>query len=237
MERLAQPFVDVPRDPDDPTRWDIYQAELEALERLDIPFFSFVSDELSIDADGRQVAARFFMTSGWDDAMSRLRRLSDRDLNAQTCFIRVCLHARFIARPSDRIVNLRVTNLGRYRQADLAVLTNGGESMEKSNRVESSLDRNAAIAAAAAIADQIRAAAILGADGGATWFSLSFDPASERTNVLPMSDDLYDGRAGVALFLAAMEHVTGGPEYRDLALAAMLPLARRCRSPFRPSRD
>ena len=233
MERLSQPFVDVPSDPDDPTRWGIYQAEIEALERLDIPFFSFVSDELSMSADRRQVAPRFFMTSGWDDAVSRFRRLNDGDLNVQTCFIRACLHARFIARPSDS--NQSPCDTSADRQADSSGLPNGVESMEKSNCAELSLDRNATIAAAAAIANQIRAAAILGADGGATWFSLSFDPASERTNLLPMSDNLYDGRAGVALFLAAMEHVTGGPEYRDLALAAMLPLRKALQEPISPN--
>src|SRR5262249_3335963 len=54
---------------------------------------------------------------------------------------------------------------------------------------------------------------------------------TERLNLMPMTDNLYDGRLGVALFLAALEHATGGAGYRDLALAAMLPLRKALRQP------
>jgi lantibiotic modifying enzyme len=39
-----------------------------------------------------------------------------------------------------------------------------------------------------------------------------------------MGESLYDGRCGVALFLAALEAITGGGEYRHLALAALNPV-------------
>ena len=85
------------------------------------------------------------------------------------------------------------------------------------------------ITAAVDIANQIRVAAIRGEDGGATWLSLSFDATTERADVLPMADNYYDGRLGVALFLSALEHTTGGAGFRDLALAAVLPLRKHLR--------
>ena len=43
-----------------------------------------------------------------------------------------------------------------------------------------------------------------------------------------MSDDLYGGRPGVALFLASLEHITGGTGFRELAMSAILPLPTCC---------
>ena len=213
LERLARDFVVVHPDPDSPPPWGIYRAEVEALERLDIPFFSFFSDSEALLADGRVVAPGYFSETGLNRVASCLGKLGEEDLRAQTDFLHASLHARYTQRPSGML----------HAPAD--------------DVAESSLPpmtRAELIAAAVAIANQIRARAIRGADGGITWISLAFDPSVDRMNFLPMADDLYDGRIGVSFFLAALEKLTGGAGFRDLALAALLQLRKALRQPIPP---
>ncbi len=205
LERLARAFVAIRHDPQYTPPWEVYLAELDALERLDIPFFNFISDANSLRADGRAVASGFFSEIGQVYLERRIRGLSEEDLVVQTNFIHATMYARF-ANTTSRAVNPVSTSEAALDARPLA--------------------RAELIAAAVSIAEQVRAASIHGADGSTTWFSLQFNSMGQRLNLLPMDDNLYDGRIGVALFLAALEHVAGETGFRDLALSAMLPLRR-----------
>jgi type 2 lantibiotic biosynthesis protein LanM len=67
----------------------------------------------------------------------------------------------------------------------------------------------------------MEARAIHAPDGSVTWIAPRYLFRAERFQLEPLGFSLYDGTAGVALFLAALEHVTGGAGYRDLALGAL----------------
>jgi type 2 lantibiotic biosynthesis protein LanM len=215
LERLARDFVVVHPDLESPPPWGIYGAEVEALERLDIPFFSFFSDSDALRADGRVVAPGYFSESGLKRVASCLRKLGEEDLRAQTDFLHASLHARYYTHRQSEIA---------HAEAAVGVAESSTPPMT----------RPEFIAAAVAIANQIRARAIHGADGGVTWISLAFDPSVDRMNFLPMADDLYDGRIGVSFFLAALEKLTGGAGFRDLALAGLLQLRKSLRQPIPP---
>jgi len=58
---------------------------------------------------------------------------------------------------------------------------------------------------------------------------------SEQHQVWPLGPDLYQGTSGIALFLAAFQHVTGDPAFAELAAAALTPVRRRLRSPAAPA--
>ena len=218
LERLARDLVAIHPDPEYPAPWGFYRAELQALERMDIPYFTVFSDSDALQADGRVVAPGFYLQSGWDRTFARACRLSEQDLSSQTNLIRATLQARYSDARSD--------SSGREASDDQFA---GDEPREP-------LTRSELIAAAVAIAEEIRDTAIRGSDGGTTWLSLAYDPAAERMNFQPMGDNLYDGRAGVALFLAALERVTPGAGFKDLALAAVLPLRSSLRHPIAPVR-
>jgi type 2 lantibiotic biosynthesis protein LanM len=217
LERLMRDFVVLPPDPHSPPPWGICGAELRAIERLDIPYFSFMSDSKSLLADGQVVARGFFSQSGIEYVENRLRKMGDDDLQQQLRFIRASLHARF-ADPLSENKSLPGTRAN----------TPPSEFNETLSRAE-------LIASTVRIAQEIRNTALRGGDGSSTWISLAFDPVSDRMRLLPMSDSLYDGRVGVALFLAALEHVTGGAGFRDLALSAVLPLRQALRHPSPPA--
>lgn len=213
LDRLAWPFLALPATARTSALWGIFRAEITALERLDVPYFSSLSDAKPLFADGQMINPEFFSESGLDWTTSCIRRVSEDDLVAQSNFIRAAIHVRFsphrdqdLERPSAKVAGRRVNPLTR---AEL-------------------------IATAVAIANQIRSSAIRGGDGGATWLSLSFNFTTEKISLLPMTDNLYDGRIGVAFFLAALEHVTGGAGFRDLALSALRPLQQLVEQPLSP---
>jgi type 2 lantibiotic biosynthesis protein LanM len=214
MDRLARDFVVVQQDLQYRPPWDVFRAELQSLERLDIPFFTLYSDSSDLLANDRVVAHGFFAGNGWESAVTRVRKLGSEDLKSQTDFIVTSLHARYD--------DLRSHHAARAAGEQIA------------NDEDTPLTPAELIAAASSIAEQLRSAAIRGRDSGVTWLSMSFDPTVDRMNLRPMSDSLYDGRIGVAFFLAALEHVTGGAGVRDLALAALLPRRKALQHPLPP---
>jgi type 2 lantibiotic biosynthesis protein LanM len=215
LDRLASPFLAVGPNADAASLWPIFRAELSALERLDVPFFTLSSDSEMLFADGHVAVPEFLSESGFQSATSCIEQLSEDDLLAQTNFIRSSLHLRFTS-PS-------------------ALDTESALSIGPEERIEVPITPAELVAAAASIAQQIQRCAIKGRDGSTTWLSLLFNSSTERMTLQPMGNDLYDGTIGVAFFLAALEHVTGGAGFRDLALAALAPLRQALTQPLSPA--
>jgi type 2 lantibiotic biosynthesis protein LanM len=94
------------------------------------------------------------------------------------------------------------------------------------------LTRDEYVAQAVALAGEIQQRAIRTADT-ATWIELEYILAADQFQLRPMDAALYHGISGVSLFLAALEHVTGGAGFHDLALAAATTLARQVQGPNR----
>ncbi|MBV9772430.1 MAG: hypothetical protein JO040_00675, partial [Gemmatimonadetes bacterium] len=84
------------------------------------------------------------------------------------------------------------------------------------------MDRALFLSHASAISDQLRAHSVETPGGGITWHA---PPAPgqqpPRTNLGP---HLYEGVLGVALFLAALDHVRERTEHRELVLRTITPL-------------
>jgi type 2 lantibiotic biosynthesis protein LanM len=78
-------------------------------------------------------------------------------------------------------------------------------------------------AAAREIAVRLRETSVKGKGGSVTWLN----PAAGAAGPVPLGPHLYDGTAGIALFLAAMEAVQGDGEWGEMSRQAILPLRRR----------
>jgi type 2 lantibiotic biosynthesis protein LanM len=84
-----------------------------------------------------------------------------------------------------------------------------------------------ALAAARAVADRLEASAYT--DGKRLgWLGLDLWQES-RWSVRPLGVDLYNGYAGIALFLAQLAHVTGEPRHAALARSALAPVVGHAR--------
>jgi len=188
-----------------PTTGPLLRAEIAALWNLDIPKFTARGDENAVKGrSGDFLVAGCFVDSAWNAAQAKIRGLNEEDLRWQLSLIVGSL-------------DVRIANLG----IDQAIPDAGEEHEE----VEP-LGRDELLEVATGLANEIEAKAFRLHDGGIGWMVLNYSPAAERYSLQPMENDLYNGRAGVGLFFAALEKAIPGSRYRALAHASLAPIQR-----------
>ncbi len=219
-----------------PEAWSILRAERIAIERLDFPYFSVSvqSDSLSDALEAPLV--RYLERSGYDQLLRRLNQLSDHDLARQISLIRGTFYA------STARIDMNSSSLspgspgeragvrGLNSQATLPhtqqprIPGRGGD--ERSNDVNNEVAPARLLQAAKSIAETIQRNAIQESDGSINWIGLSRIPRTERFQYQPLGFNLYDGKSGIALFLASLDAVRGSHQYREMILGALQPLRR-----------
>ncbi len=194
METLAVPLSD--GTVTGPVPWRLYDAERRALSRLDPPRFTSRTDGTAIRL-GNEPTGVDADRSGLSRASDRIRAADRADCRAQVELLR----NSFRALPSPRPER----GAGSRRPA-------GDEEL---------------VAEAVALFDAVRDAAMETADGGRHWSStkpVEGADGVEPITVRPAAESLYVGRPGIALFGAALYHVTGEDRYREFALTTLDPL-------------
>ena len=207
LETLRRPFVQnhMVR----PLMWPTVEHEIQALEDGDIPvFYVRANGQDLLDVQGRCVVEKAYTRSALESALARIEALTDDSLQRQlemigSAFIRVGgggagdvppVEAARV--PIDYAELLRCT----------ALISSEG------------LTKTAGV-----LGQQIIDAAIRGRDGFVTWMSPAFLQPDQRAQ-RGVSYYLYDGAAGIALFLAALARVTNSDPAKKTALAALEPV-------------
>lgn len=177
-------------------------AEIDELWRENIPLFTTRPGSRDLWADADRRFAGVLPESGLELARRRLERFGPKDLKRQLWLLRGSLATLVsVARPA----------LG-PRRRDLAEPTAG-------------VDRRRLLAASCAIGDQLVSTAFRDAEEAA-WIGLSM--VQQKQWVLsPVGIDLYDGVAGIALYLACLGKISGQQRYSELARAALKTIRRR----------
>ncbi len=211
LGRAVLPLEGPLRDKGERTRWwSAFAAERQAMLQGDVPFFTARANSRAlIVAPGQHIEACFEEPS-FDLVVRRLKSLDEADLERQMALIHGALYAH-VARDVARMPGVHSAKVD--AGADLA----GNGSAER------------LVAQALALVEQIARWAIRGADGSAAWIVPQYLVQAEHYQLQPMGYDLYSGTCGVALFLAAMERVSGGTGYRELALGTVQPLRQALR--------
>ncbi|MEJ6487390.1 type 2 lanthipeptide synthetase LanM family protein [Nostoc punctiforme UO1] len=199
LERLSCAFLVAQ---EKPNAWHILSAELRAMEQLDIPFFTAnaASDELSVSDD--LSIPHYFKQPSYHHVLRQLQAMSETDLARQIAIIQGSFHAKLAQTSSEESEQWDVES---------APLLSSAQLIEE----------------AGAIANALEKTAILDPDGSINWIGLNYVPEAERFRLQVLGSGLYDGRSGVALFLAALNKVAGEPRSRDLALRTLQPLRRQ----------
>ena len=195
--------------------WALLGAERQALEDLDVPRFDVLADETTLRNGGQAIAPHFFNGSGYSKVTDRLASLSEADLALQTRIIEASLHA-WRAR-SDKHFD---SDIGRSEPLDEA--PHGVTESERSRRF---------LIRANAVAEAVASSAVCNPDGSFSWIGLAHLPKIGRYQLLPVDDGLYGGRCGIALFLAACDHVNRSHAYRSLIRGTLQPLRALLRDP------
>lgn len=199
LDALARAYLGVV----DNRFWPVLRAEREAMERLDVPYFTARSDCDSLSLAPDSVIEHCFEQPSYAHVIARMRAMNEADLDRQISFIQGALSSR--AKGVTR-------------------------SVQVSNEAEPALDAivpmepQALLGRAVEIAEDLRDRAIRSADGEATWIAPIYLVEAERFQLQALGFDLYSGSTGVGLFLSALESVTGGAGFRDLALGSLVPL-------------
>ncbi|NEQ10658.1 MAG: type 2 lantipeptide synthetase LanM, partial [Moorea sp. SIO4E2] len=181
--------------------WNLVKWETEALEQMDIPFFTLQTDSTAIDLPNGETLTGFCEKSSLDNVIDKITSLSERDLNTQV-------------RLTESILRLSAIS--------------GKHTTTKNSKKQPEIDAGEVlsppelIAEAKAIAEELKALAIYADDGSATWIAPQLQ--ADRYILQPLRLDLYQGVAGQLLFLAALEQVTRDGGYRELIQAAARPL-------------
>jgi type 2 lantibiotic biosynthesis protein LanM len=204
-EALAVPFIPA-KDAHATPPVSILHAELEAMARLDIPTFSARADSCHLYAGNAAVATDVFLEPATAALERRLARLGEPDLRFQRDLIQAAMAARFADTSRDQRAP--------RRDEEEPVARIAARSAETAR------------AAALRIGHEAVARAIHAPDRTATWLGFGFDHASGTARLEPLADDLYGGRPGVALLLAALAAETGDRPCADAARAALAPWTR-----------
>jgi type 2 lantibiotic biosynthesis protein LanM len=185
-----------------PNVWSILSAELQAMQQLDIPFFtaSTASNELSVE--GYSSISHYFERPSYQDVLNQLQALSESNLAQQVAIIQSSFYAKVAQTSSREHEQWNIESLP---------LLNSEQLIEK----------------ARAIAAELETRAMLNFDGSVNWIGLSYVPEADRFQLQVLSDSLYDGRCGIALFLAALSQVTGDRHFHDLALQTLQSLRQQ----------
>lgn len=198
LETLAVPFCDG-RTTDPP--WDLYEAERDALKRLDPPRFTAQADTQTLHRDGESTGVDADR-SGIEWAEERLEDASDRDRRVQREYVRAAL---------DGSLSLPESNANPPTASEPAT----DEDL-----------RSAAIE----IHERIEESATWTDDGTPHWAWIGPWEGGETLGVEHADESLYSGRTGIALFSAALYRLTGEERYRSFALDTLDPVRRCLRS-------
>ncbi|MET0406573.1 MAG: type 2 lanthipeptide synthetase LanM, partial [Cystobacter sp.] len=171
----------------------VTQAELDALTRLDIPYFLCLTDgEAILGSDGQSLGEGFFAGTAFQRVEQRLHAVDTFPLPLHEDFIRSTLATGHHALPASHLESAEDNASGHVDW--LSEATRLGEFL---------LD--------VAIQEE----------QGPVWLGLSLDPFHDVEQVEVLEPDLLSGSAGIACVLADLYKETGQERFRTAALGAL----------------
>ena len=202
LDRLARSMVLVAQD-SPPCWWPLVADEQIQMEDGDIPYFSARADERMVALSSGQLVDGCIRTSGWARVNERLDKLSDADLAEQSALVAGSLYSN-LARSS--------VPTGTFSHTP---------SPDREEGAQHGASEGSTDVLAFDIAAHLAGTAIRGSDGSATWIGPQYLAEIDRYQLQPIAFDLNTGACGVALFLAAVDHVSGRALYRDVCVGAL----------------
>lgn len=184
------------------------EAEIVALERLDIPWFGTHTDSCDLLSDTGTVLPGVFALSALEEVRLHLPLFDKQDCERQINLIR----ATFLSYPSV-----------------------AAHAAQEPSPVAENLDEEPVLPAeelvnvAQKLAQDLIDSSLRNRHGDMTWIGFQYDEAIEGYQLLPLAWDLYGGTSGIALFLAALAWLTGERTYRASALTVVQPLGEQVR--------
>jgi type 2 lantibiotic biosynthesis protein LanM len=202
LARLADWAID-----DDPL-WHFQRRERDALVGLDVPHF-LTAEDGTAPRHAADISINTKSISGLDVARARLDHLDEKEIAWQIEVIRENTGAR--VKPAPAIVS--------EPQQQASLLPDSAQTSAKetfsaeADRIAEELNRNA-----------------IRRGPGAAWIGLDWLGDAEVFQLVCLDQSLYNGNAGIAVFLAAHAATRSNSSSAELALAAVALLRKNLRS-------
>ncbi len=176
----------------------IVAEETKALLQGDIPCFHTLPSQQDLYCQHRVVSPNAFTEPASSAVIERLRKLDEKDCQFQVTLIRQAFFARKM-KPHDEVPLLRKESvLSQSAVSDVELLSH-----------------------AESIASDILKHAFRNEDGSLGWIALEPDPGMILFQLKVLSDSLYTGNGGIALFFAALYKATQKQQWKIEALNAL----------------
>ena len=193
LDILARAFIIAPNKP---KAWPIFHAELNAMEQLDIPYFGAYPHSKDLTYGVEEPIREYFKITSYQEVLNQLQSFNATDLAQQLEIIKSSFYARVVRNTKATKQHIDLTEIKLLPKAEL---------LQEATR----------------IAKEIQNRAIWGDDGSVKWVSFAYIPNAERFQLMPLPEDLYNGNAGIALFLTALDYVQETREFRDLVFGSL----------------
>lgn len=181
--------------------WKIWHSEIKSLQQQDIPYFSVGCNSVDLELLENHSIEQFFATSTYENLITKLQSLDLQDLKLQTKLIRSSFDAKF------------------------AHLNRSNTVLQDNLPQLNSITRDELLQEAIGIGNQL-ITSVIDDSNGCNWLDLDYIFKVNRYKLQTLDDSLYTGRAGVALFLAALAKVTNKNEFKQFSLKALLPFQK-----------
>jgi type 2 lantibiotic biosynthesis protein LanM len=189
--------------------WPIIAAEQNAINQLDVPFFTASTNSPHLKLPNGEVINNAFVETAREALDAKVNKLNTKDLHLQLELIQSSFDA-FNAVEADTAPSSVTLPIDKVDDIGLT--------------------RKALEEQAIRIGEELRHHALWGSDGSATWVHIGYVLEGRHYELGQMDYGLYSGLSGTALFLAALEKATGIVA-RDLALAALQPIHNNLHKP------
>lgn len=217
LELLARGLVQLPSE-----LWPLLDEEQRALEQLDIPAFTIPGNATVLSLGERSIAAA---RSGLDVARTRFESLGRADLELQLRIVRGSFALRYGAAPGAGADDLEHREWALLHDSETRAprhyLADAGSGTTPL------LPRRELLAEAKEIASEIAGMALDDANGDPAWITAEPISVVGHRRLQATGYGLYDGLAGIALFLAAVARCTGDTASAQLARRALAPIRSR----------
>lgn len=197
-ERFDRLIARVGARPDDSL---VAAAERKDLWQMDIPYFWTLPRTTDVFCSDGSVIHSLRAETGLEAVRRRMASMSDADLSYQSWLIRLSVTTWALNRHSVD---------------------------ERERRSRLPLPRKSCVdelAGAQILARRLRQLAVRN-DGEATWIGMHYRPGDDSWAVEPVGPSLFDGTAGIALFLSYLDAITSG-DHHDLATEAFRTFRRQ----------
>lgn len=183
-------------DIDDNTEDIIIKSEIKDLLNGDIPYFSYNTEATDLyDSQGNVIIKDYFQTTSLQNATNKVLKLNEQDKKEQVLYIILSMAMlpaeEKMLRPNINFGLNKFLQMSENRIGDLK-----GSVTTKVNDIVAKISKDAIYS------DK---------EIDITWIGISLDGTDEyRWNVAPLSNNLYDGLAGISLFLNTFDNVEHG---------------------------